>query len=140
MTHEAQSSAEGEPIPRLRLQEGIDYIDQVELHRKVVGELVAQGRDTDTALLCGHNQDDNNGQPRMRVHTTSVSETVKALDFAERTPYDEAISISGPSDTPTVTVYDGRLMQENMEQGGHETIDGRPVHSAAILEVELALE
>lgn len=66
MTHEAQSSAEGEPIPRLRLQEGIDYIDQVELHR--------------------------------------------------------------------------RLMQENMEQGGQETIDGRPVNSAAILEVELALE
>jgi hypothetical protein len=140
MTQEIYPNPEGEPIPRLRLQEGVDFIDQVELHNRIMDELTNQGRDTDSVLLCGHNQDDNNGQPRMRVYATSVLDVDKALVFAERTPYDEAISVSSPSDTPTITVYDERFMQENMEQGGHETIDGRPVDRAAILEVELSLE
>lgn len=140
MTSETYPNPEGEPIPRLRLQEGIDFLDHTELHARIMQELDAQGRATETALLCGHNQDDNGGQPRMRTYALTASETAIALKYAPRTPYDEAISTADSSGTPTITVYDGQLMQECAERAGqYETRDGRPIDSAAILQVELSV-
>ncbi|HEY1064309.1 MAG TPA: hypothetical protein VGE30_03365 [Candidatus Saccharimonadales bacterium] len=132
-------NGEKPPIPRIRLEEGPDFIDAAELYQKIVEALVELGHDPQTAVLCGHNQDDDEGSPRLVTYGMTLTEIERELATpVNDTPYDYALDVAARDETPIITVYDGRLLRQSMEHGGqYESINGNPIESTAILDVEM---
>jgi len=129
---------------RVILRSGIDFIDNHEVHDRLINELIRRDIRLDSVILCGYEEtDQDSGSSRTELFAMTMEGTGDYLEYGStsiRTPYEYAEDAIGGNGKSVVAVYNAGCFKSGREPDHYVLNSGLTIEDASVLLVELSYD